>query len=174
MRTSAELGDGPLLVPINGTSVRVPPRITTVFEYNDDDDRPLVTVTHEMEIVNGEPETRRIEFEAPPGAPQLTDNDLSRNRRAWYQARALEMVGFVPDEEDETITRPDRERVRTELAARPRRRVTNDRLREVADAYRRGGAQQVKKELYVSRSQAFRLVGQARDAGLLGKDEGAS
>ena len=51
---------------------------------------------------------------------------------------------------------------------RPRRvRLTRKRLAEVAAAYERGGGLAVEWDCNVSKSQAFRLIGQARDAGLL-------
>ena len=43
-----------------------------------------------------------------------------------------------------------------------RRTLTRTRLTQVADAYHRGGARAVERECAVSRSQAYRLISQAR------------
>jgi hypothetical protein len=59
------------------------------------------------------------------------------------------------------------------LARAIRRRTTVDesRLQEVADVYRLAGVSGVERTLYVSRSQAYRLVKQAREAGLIEGEE---
>jgi hypothetical protein len=54
-----------------------------------------------------------------------------------------------------------------EIVRTPRRRISDDDLQHAATAYRRGGIEAVKTELFRSESQAWRYVKKAQDAGLL-------
>lgn len=57
------------------------------------------------------------------------------------------------------------------LSIKRRERVGSDRLDQVAALHHEGGAHAVAKGLTVSRSQAYRLIKHARDAGALGGGE---
>jgi hypothetical protein len=52
-----------------------------------------------------------------------------------------------------------------------RRRLSDDRLREVAEAYRSGGIDAVKEQQHVGERQAWRLRRRAVEAGLLEADD---
>jgi hypothetical protein len=73
----------------------------------------------------------------------------------------------VPAQRDES-TRRDGAR-----AVRRRQPLTRERLEEVAYVYRQhSSAAVVARSLHVSRSQAYRLIGEARKQGLIDDEEG--
>ena len=97
---------------------------------------------------------------------------LNRLDPDWFAQDALTANGFTTSGGLRDAFTPDPAATRAALDALPQRRsVTQARLAEVADAFRRGGAKAVERDCAVSRSQAFRLVAQARDAGHLPSKE---
>jgi hypothetical protein len=135
----------------------------------DDSDDVAVTVTVDAEIQQGEPRCTRVVVEV--GTEPLTPRLLRQVDPRWYAVYTLGLPGLALNEQGDGFT-PDPGRVMERLAGAPRRRsVDVARLRQVAEAYRAGRAAGVERDCHVSRSQAYRLIALARDAGLLPKAE---
>jgi hypothetical protein len=152
-----------------GDDVLVPRRIEgATFTYlADDDDTVILTVTVDAEMSNGHPVCTKISFEA--GTQRLSRKLLSEFDPLWFVSWLLSTGGIVPKGGTEgDAFMPDPENALAALQRIPRRRTVDDaRLTEVAAAYRRGGAAAVARDGGVTKSQAFRLVKQAREAGFL-------
>lgn len=92
--------------------------------------------------------------------------------RAWslpkLAEQAMSVATFDPNPDTTGSTPAEPVAVETVVrAVRKRETVTTDRLAEVAHFYELGGVAGIEAVLYVSRGQAYRLVKQAREAGLL-------
>jgi hypothetical protein len=151
-----------------GDDVLVPRRLAdATFTYlADDDDSVVLSVTVDAEMVDGRPTCTRMVITA--GTEEITRSLLAQLDPLWFVARTLSTGGMVPEGSAGSTFSPDPTAAGEALARLPRRRsVDSARLAEVAAAYRRGGAVAVKRDCNVSRSQAFRLVKQARESGLL-------
>jgi hypothetical protein len=135
------------------------------FKFLEDrSDSVVFSATVDAELVDGEPTCTRLVF--LPGTGQLTRALLRQFDPRWYAAFLLTVTGMVLT--DDNSGTPDSEGIAELLVSQPRRRTVNDeRLAAVADAYRTGGAPAVERDCRVSRSQAYRLVSQARAAGML-------
>lgn len=132
----------------------------------DDSDTVAFTVTVDAEMALGEPTCTRMLIEA--GTQQLSDKVLSQVSPRALAADVLLFTGLATTG-DGGFT-PDPEGTATLLAGTPKRRtVTPARLAAVAAAYKRGDIAGVVADCHVSKSQAYRLVGQAREAKLLPK-----
>jgi hypothetical protein len=89
----------------------------------------------------------------------------------WFASVALAAGGLVRKRFGEMaspVFMADPALARQAIGRVRRRRTTTDqRLQEVAASFNRGRAHAVEHDHGVSRSQAFRLISQAREAGLL-------
>jgi hypothetical protein len=63
------------------------------------------------------------------------------------------------------------EDARSTAARATRKRVSDDRLAGVADVFREGGIADVMRHEHVGERSAYRLVAQAKAAGLLGEGD---
>jgi len=150
------VGDGPL----------VPRRLDdATFTYlADEDDSVIFTATIDAAMIDGRPACTRMVIEA--GSEPVTRKFLALLDPVGLAAFTLSIGGMVPDGDSGRVFTPDAIAAGEALARLPRRRtVDNARLAEVARAYRRGGAVAVARDCKLSKSQAFRLVKQAREAG---------
>lgn len=148
--------------------VKAPKRIedaTFTYLENDSDD-VVLTVTVDAEMAAGEPVCTRMVLVS--GSQQLTKGLLSKLDPRWFATYTLSIAGMTPLDDSGKRFTPDSESVGELLAGVPRRRSTDkSRLTEVAEAFRHGGAEGVRRECHVGRSQAYRLVREARLAGYL-------
>ncbi|MDP2292974.1 MAG: hypothetical protein Q8M22_17465 [Actinomycetota bacterium] len=110
--------------------------------------------------------------------PSVTGDDLRRLPLGSLVERAVELAawlhrgrGRLASTQFATVEEA-RQVSEAAKSAASRRRVTADRLQQVADAYVRldGRVEEVAAELYVSRAQTYKLVAKAREAGLLGEE----
>lgn len=132
----------------------------------DESDAAVLTVTVDVTLDRHGLACNRMVIES--GTQTLTRRVVGQLDPLWFAADALGVYGFAVSGTDGSIFTPDPTGANAELAALPRRRsVTPDRLAEVAAAYERDGSAGVVHDCFVSRSQAFRLVSQARAAGYL-------
>lgn len=160
-------------VPVDD-DVLVPRRIEgATFTYlAEDDDSVVVSVTVDAEMVDGQPVCTRLVVEG--GTRHVTRTLLAEVDPLWFARMVLSGGGFRPGGKAGTWVH-DAVRASDALQRLPRRRTVNSaRLAEVAEAYQRGGADAVVHDCHVSRSQAFRLVKQAREAGQLPAKETSS
>lgn len=81
--------------------------------------------------------------------------------------RTMEAMGIDADGPTYSFDDTAASRESVVNALRQRETVDRDRLEEVAKWYHEGGAPRVERELFVSRSQAYRLIRRARDAQLI-------
>jgi hypothetical protein len=125
------------------------------------------TVTVDVRFEAGEARVSRMAVDE--GVHRLTKTLLATVLDPEMYARdALAFYGFTTSGPGENAFTPDPEAALEALAALPRRRtVDGARLEEVAAAYRRGGVDAVVRDCHRSKSQAYRLVTQARNAGKL-------
>ena len=151
-------------------------------------------------VENGRPVCEGLELKRQPAGPPVSGDALRRVPVAAYVARAVDEVGYwvVPADPPPTVTFDgeavplpsiplDDENVAVPMGGigrtaeyravtrAPRRqgRVTDEKLREVADVYRRANAtghptKAVMEEWHVERATASRWVRRAREAGFLG------
>ena len=149
----------------------MPKRLNGVeFRYLEDNSDTLVlAVTVDVTVDGDAVDVPRMVIEA--GTQKITRKLVGQLDPMWFAKQALSPLGFAPEGNGRGFT-PDPAGTAAALGTLPRRRsVTRARLTEVAAAYQRGGAKAVERDCNVSRSQAFRLVKQARKAGVLGEDE---
>ena len=138
-----------------------------VFTYLEDDDETVVlTVVVDVEMVAGEPTCTRMEV--TPGTQPLTRKLLGQLDPGWFARDLLVYTAMAPKGEHPGVFTPDPEGAAEVMASLPKRRSTTPaRLEQVASAYRAGGITRVITACHVSKSQAYRLVDQARKAGKL-------
>jgi hypothetical protein len=154
-----------------GERTFVPDRFSARFSFEEDHD-----VTLDVEVHDGRPEVVAIHVNRGEGQPPLSGDELRRLPVADWVELATEQVAevliapgalAVPAQRDEA-TRRDVAR-----AVRRRQPLTRERLEEVAYVYRQHpSAAVVARSLHVSRSQAYRLIGEAREQGLIDDEEG--
>lgn len=144
----------------DGQPVIVP--ITATFTPTDDDDhRPAVTI--EVDVVEGRPVIVSCTLTGTAEHPLASDavRIYSLTKLASHALTSftvdvsLDGHGYVPSD-----TKRSRESIIS--AVKQRHVVGADRLAEVLANYEAGGVKAVEKNLAVSRSQAYRLIAQAK------------
>lgn len=154
-----------------GKATALPRSFTARLEYPEDH-----TVEMDVAVEDGTPRCSELRVIRNPGLGWLNGTELRRfPLQRWLEfvcANAGMVVepGSVPG--NSLLRLPgevDSEKVQRDVQRATRRRsIDDDFLREVADAYRVGGAQRVKAELGpASDSQVFRWVRRARERGIL-------
>lgn len=133
----------------------------------------VLRVTMDLRFDVDGPRASRMMFEE--GTQRLTKTFFSSFDPDGWAQRLLAFYGFKTWGTGRSVFTPDPAAAWGALDAMPRRRsVTQRRLEEVAAAFERDGARAVQRDCHVSKSQAYRLVDQAREAGLLPAKESRS
>ena len=146
----------------DGQAVAVPRSFSAVYDV-----RPAGVVRLELRADHGRvrvAELQVTEAEDGDGLTGLTIDGIPLGR---LLERAVTQMTFLSS----TVGLPA-SREAAAQASRRRRRMTDDRLREVANAYARGGTRAVMDAESVSERQAYRLLRRARDAGMTSDQEG--
>ena len=140
----------------------------TYWPDDETDDNFVLKVTVDAELVVDEPTCTRMILE--PGTQRLDKTLMGLLDPRWFADEVLRFTGLAPTGSGSYVLDPEGTGQR--IAAVPRRRtVTASRLDEVAAIYRRAGITGVIRECHVSKSQAYRLVAQAREHHKLPKEE---
>jgi hypothetical protein len=151
-------------VPLVGGSgaVTMPSFTVAVWEAPGAHTVELTIALSPVDTPNGEPAYRpdveKVTLLRNPDLPPITSSDL---RRVPIERLLRSLVEAAATGEADEIA---------DAAASMRRRrhdVTPELLRRVATIHGEGGWKAVKERLAISRSQAFRLVAMARQAGLI-------
>jgi hypothetical protein len=153
-----------------GEATFVPDRYSAQFSFDEDHD-----VTFDVVVHAGRPEVEAIHVHRGESQPPLTGDELRRLPVMSWVELATEQVAWVVTAPG-ALAKPAAPEASTRhevaRAVRRRRPVTTERLEEVAFAYRQSPSPPaVARKLHVSRSQAYRLVAEARRRGLI-EEEG--
>jgi hypothetical protein len=146
----------------DGQAVLAP--VTATFTPGEGDDRPTVTI--DVDVVDGRAVVTRCELigssDNPIAADELRTYSVVKLASHALTSFTLDVspdgTGYVPSD-----TKKSRESIIT--AVKAREQVGADRLDDVLTFYRAGGVTAVEKHLGVSRSQAYRLIARAKEAG---------
>ena len=157
----------------DGLVVYVPVTIT----FTPDDAR-WPTIALEADEHSGTLGVTKVTLEASPGAPIGSDDvrvySLPKLLAIAVREFALPAVGWDGYDQGETWPPSNKAVMESIVAAtRSRTSVDRERLDDVARHYTAGRIVGVEAALNVSRSQAYRLVKLAREAGLIDEEENA-
>jgi hypothetical protein len=157
-----------------GERTFAPQRFSVRFEFPEDQD-----VSLEIEIRDGRPECSAIQIRRGAGQPALTGDELRRLPLTNWVQVATEQVTHVLTGPGKLSLAAERDfdEVRADVGRSVRRRYPLDRARleEVAHAYRQNPrAEAVAAALFVSRSQAYRLIAEAKRRRLIPDTEEGS
>jgi hypothetical protein len=154
-----------------GPAVAVPGAFTWRWEQPDDH-----TIELDISVAGSKGSVEGVRLLRNPRRPGITVHDLRRLPLASLMEMALAQAAMVrlgPGRFGPVANERDSAAVAAAAkAASSRRRVTVARLREVAEAYveNDGDVFVLEESLSLSRSQVYRLIAKAREAGLITQD----
>lgn len=132
-------------------------------------DRPGDHVVElDISVHSGVASVEAVRVEREPMRDGLRAGDLRRLPLGTLLEQALQLATWTRSDQGGLVPIPTDQKV-----VRRRQPVTDERLREVADKYRKadGDIEELCRELFVSRPQVYRLIAQARERGHLEQKE---
>jgi hypothetical protein len=161
-----------------GNGIVVPVKFTWRWQRPGDH-----AVEVDVAVIDGEARIDEVRVRRAEGRPTVSAADVQRLplksmvERAVALAAAFRRKGgkgfwwWAQDESEEEA------RSAAAKSATVRRRITDERLREVAEAYERnrrtgGTIEELAEELWLSQPQTYRLLKRARDAGFIPAKDG--